>query len=124
MRRLTPLLAVLAAAVPAAAAMAAAAFEVPLDQAVRLPLRGAAVEVVVGSPKYLDVTVIDPSTVLVHGKELGVTNLVVYDAGGRPVFSQKVAVVASGGDQVSVLKGGKESAEYVCAGRCRPASSR
>ena len=121
MRRLIPFLAALAA-VPALAAAATAGFEVPLDQAIRVPVRGDAVEVVVGSPKYLDVTVIDPSTVLVHGKELGVTNLVIYDAAGRPVFNQQVAVVASNGAQVSLFKGPKESAEYVCGDRCRATS--
>lgn len=120
MRRLLPLVAALAFAVPAAAMAAAAPFEVPLDQAVRLPLRGGAVEVVVGSPRYLDVTVIDSSTVLVHGKELGVTNMVIYDGLGRPVFNQKVAVVVPTGDQVSVIRGAKETAEFVCVGRCRP----
>ena len=119
MRRL--LLAALAAAPSLAFAAATPGFEVPLDHAVRVPVRGAAVEEVVGSPKYLDVTVIDTSTVLVHGKELGVTNLVIYDAGGRPVFNQQVAVVAPSGDQVSVFKGPKDSTEYVCVSRCRQA---
>ena len=118
MRRLLLLLTAVAAA-PALAAAATSGFEVPLDQAVRLPIRGDAVEVVVGSPKYLDVTVIDPSTVLVHGKEIGVTNLVVYNGAGKPVFNRLVAVVASNGDQVTVFKGPKDSAEYVCGDRCR-----
>ena len=116
MSRLPAAFAVLALA--AAAPVAAAALPVPLDHAVRLPLRGPAAEVVVGSPKYLDVTVVDPATVLVHGKELGATNLIIYDAAGRVVFSDRVAVTAPEGEQVSIYKAGQPS-EYVCTGTCR-----
>jgi hypothetical protein len=116
MRRLPAALAALALA---ATGLAAQAATVPLDHAVRLSLSGPAAEVVVGSPKFLDVTVVDPRTVLVHGKELGVTNLIIYDQAGRTVFNERVAVVAPSGEAVSIYRGA-ETTDFVCNGACRP----
>ena len=110
--------AAVAALLAVAAPVAALAMPVPLDHAVRLPLRRPAAEVVVGSPKYLDVTVVDPTTVLVHGKEFGATNLIIYDAAGRVVFSDRMTVVAPEGADVSVHRA-TESAEFVCSATCR-----
>jgi Flp pilus assembly secretin CpaC len=112
-----------ALAFTAAAPVAALAMPVPLDHAVRLPLRGPAAEVVVGSPKYLDVTVVDPATVLVHGKELGATNVIIYDAAGRVVFSDRLSIVAPQGEQVSIYKAGQAS-EYLCGSSCRESAAR
>lgn len=107
------------AALATLAAGAAQAGTVPLDHVVRLPLSGSAAEVVVGSPKYLDVTVVSPRTVLVHGKALGVTNLIIYDGAGRTVYNERIAVVAHAGEEVSVFRG-KQTEDFVCSGGCRP----
>lgn len=119
MRRLTAALAALAIAAFGAAAHAAV---VPLDHAVRLTLAGAAAEVVVGSPKYLDVTVVDSRTVLVHGKELGVTNLIIYDRAGRTVFNERISVVAPMGEEVSIYRGA-QATQFICDSSCRTTQS-
>jgi len=115
MRRLSAALAALAIAAFGGAAQATV---VPLDHVVRLPLAGGAAEVVVGSPKYLDVTVVNSRTVLVHGKELGVTNLIIYDRAGRTVFNERISVVAPMGEEVSVYRGA-EATQFVCDSSCR-----
>ena len=122
MRRLLLAAAAFAAVMPLQAA-AGDGLSVPVDQAVRVPLRGPAAEVVVGSPRYVDVTVVDSRTVLVHGKDIGITNLVVYDPSGRPVFNDRIVVMAATGDQVSVFRAAK-GYEYACGDRCEDRGAR
>ena len=123
MRRLLFIVAALASAAPAFSQAAEGDLTVPVDQVVRIPLRGLAAEVVVGSPRYVDVSVVDSRTVLVHGKDVGVTNLMVYDPEGRVVFNKRLVVLAPTGDQVSVFRAAKGT-EYSCGDRCEERAAR
>ena len=102
----------LAAAAPAIAAGIA----VPLDGAVRLGLRGAAADVVVGNPAVADVTVVDERTVVVVGKAHGTTGLMVFDGARRLLWDGSVTVTSPSG-RITVYRGG-DAHQYACLARC------
>lgn len=107
--------ALLLGAAPAAAA--AQTVTAPLGQAVRLPLRGPAADVVVGDPKIADVTVVSPTALFVSGRGFGVTNLVVLDVLGRTLFNGRILVPAVDPGQITVQRG-RESRAVFCAATC------
>ena len=87
-------LSVLALAFAAAAPAAAGGLAVPLDGAVRLNLRAAAADVVVGNPAVADVAVVDERTVVVMGKAHGTTGVMVFDGARRVIWDGSVTVTA------------------------------
>jgi hypothetical protein len=116
MRRSFALLA-FAAIAGATPALAGASLTAPLGQAVRIPIRGVASDVVVGDTKIADVTVVGPSALFVSGRGYGSTNVVVMDAGGRTLFDGRVYVPASSAGQVTVIRGKSQSA-VLCTPNC------
>jgi hypothetical protein len=111
---------VLALALSAASAPAfAVGLNVPLNQAAVVVVKAAARDVIVGSPDVADIQVADRHHLVVTGKKIGVTNLIVRDDAGRTVFSQTVVVGASSGGRVSLINGGYV-ASYACAPTCEP----
>lgn len=115
MRRFSAVLAALACSTIAVAA-SAEGLAVPLNQVVKLGLRGAAVDVLIGAPAVADVALIDERTLAVTGKSYGSTNLIVLDAARRVLFSGQVTVSSPGG-QVTVYRGSEEK-KYACVSRC------
>lgn len=109
------LLTLAAAAAPAVAT--AQTVTAPLGQAVRLPVRGIAADVVVGDPKIADVTVVNPTALFVSGKGYGATNLIVLDGVGRTLFSGKIIVPAGDPGQVTVQRG-REMQAFYCSPSC------
>lgn len=102
------------------AAPAAAAVRVPLDQVLRLSVRGSAADVVIGNAEIADVNIVDERTIFVIGKREGVTNLVVLDAAGRTIFSDTVSVSAGEGgpgSQVTMVRGAQVQS-LNCAPTC------
>jgi Flp pilus assembly secretin CpaC len=111
------------AAVTAATPALAATLTAPLGQAVRLPIRGVASDVVVGDTKIADVTVVGPSTIYVSGRGYGSTNVVVVDAGGRTLFDGRIVVPAANVGQVTLYRGSEQSL-VMCTPNCSaPVSS-
>jgi hypothetical protein len=98
----------------------AVGLNVPLNQAAVVVVKPAARDVIVGSPDVADVEVADRHHLVVTGKKIGLTNLIVRDDAGRTVFSQTVVVGASAGGRVSLINGGYV-ASYACAPTCEPA---
>lgn len=89
---------------------AVAAVRVPLNQVLRVNVRGAAADVVIGNADIADVSIVDNRTLFIIGKRAGTTNLVVLDAAGRTLFSDTVTVGAGrGGDgsTVTLVRGGQ-----------------
>src|SRR6185312_11597766 len=82
----------------APAAALAGSLEVPLDQSAFVALPGPAHNVIIGNPAIADVSVPDQRHLIVTGKGAGVTNLVVTDAAGRPIFDRTIVVGAEPGD--------------------------
>ena len=121
MRRLSAFVAALAFSASAGAALAES-LAVPLNQVVKLGVRGQATDVMIGAPEVADVALIDGSTLAVTGKAYGSTNLIVLDANRRVLFSGPVTVTGAAG-QVTVFRGVEER-KYACVNRCeavRPA---
>ena len=109
-------LSVLALAFAAAAPAAAGGLAVPLDGAVRLNLRAAAADVVVGNPAVADVAVVDERTVVVMGKAHGTTGVLVFDGARRVIWDGSVTVTAPPG-RLTVHRGAKAE-QYACLSRC------
>ena len=106
-----------AAIAGATPALAAASLTAPLGQAVRIPIRGVASDVVVGDTKIADVTVVSPNALFVSGRGYGSTNVVVMDAGGRTLFDGRVYVPMSNAGQVTVIRG-KQQSSVLCTPNC------
>lgn len=109
-----------ALATPATTIAQTAPLNVEIDQALRVPLRGAAGSVIVGNPQIADVTVVDSNTLYITGKGYGVTEIVAVDAIGRTVFQRQIVVTdGSGAGRVRVWRGG-QATEMACGTSCSP----
>lgn len=115
---LLPLSALALIASSTAASAQSAPLNLGIDQAMRVPLRGAAGSVIVGNPLIADVTVVDANTLYITGKGYGVTEIVAVDAIGRTVFERQVVVTdGSGSGRVRMWRGG-QSTEMACGSSC------
>jgi len=101
----------------APAAALAASLGVPLDQSALITLSSPAHNVIVGNPAIADVSVQDQRHVIVTGKGAGVTNLVITNALGRPIFNRQIVVGGSSADRVSLIRGPTVT-RYACAPGC------
>ncbi|HEY1427443.1 MAG TPA: pilus assembly protein N-terminal domain-containing protein [Caulobacteraceae bacterium] len=99
----------------------AATLAVPLDQSAFVSLPGPAHNVIIGNPAIADVAVADQRHLIITGKGAGVTNLLVTDASGRPVFDRQIIVGADAGGRVTMINGGQVT-QYTCAPQCQAAS--
>lgn len=63
------------------------------DRATLLRLPRDADNVIIGNPAYFDVTVENPRLLVLFGKQLGQTNLMVLDARREPILSSAVVVL-------------------------------
>ena len=111
----------LLAAAALASAASAASLAIPIDQSRPIALRGDAASVVVGNPAVADVNLIDKRNVLVLGKGYGVTNLLVLDKAGRPLFSGQITVSSDDVGRMSLDRGAKP-VQYACSPRCEQIS--
>jgi|GEM_PF-936574 len=102
--------------VAAASAARAAPVNLPLGQAVRVNVAGAATAVVVGNPQIADVTVIDSRTLFITGRSYGGTNIIALDRYGQTVFAGDVVVVSQPSG-VQVYRGSTRT-EMACAPSC------
>lgn len=125
MRRSAILSLVAAAAAALSPALASAqSITAPLGRAVRVPLAGAAADVVVGNPKIADVTVVSPTALFVSGRGYGSTNVVVLDATGRTIFNGQIMVPVADDGQITLQRGPKNVGFYFCAPNCDQAVGR
>jgi hypothetical protein len=110
---------VLALAVTALAPFAASAqsLAVKIDQVARLSLPRPALDVMVGNPAIADVTVLDGRHLAITGKSFGVTNLLVTDAHGRPMFNRQIVIADIQANHVQVYRGA-DLYNYSCAPQC------
>ena len=115
MRRLA--LALLLALAPAAAL--AMPMGVSLNQSSMLSLPTPIHDVIVGNPTIADVTVADQRHVIITGKQVGVTNLIVRDLAGRVLYSEQIVVGATAANRVALING-PQIVTYACAPNCQP----
>jgi len=117
MRRL--LLATLAAAICAGPAAAEPTpLVVRMDQATRVMLSRPARDVVIANPLIADVTVLDSRSLVVMGKAVGTTSLLVVDPAGRTVTDRQVIVSASDEGRMSFYRGSGGVQDFACSPRC------
>ena len=120
MRRFLPTAALaLALCAPALPSAAAPALTVAVDHVARLSVSRPAGSVIVGDPAVADVTVVDPRTVYVSGRNYGISEVVVLDEIGRTVWQGDVVVTAPTQGEVSIYRGSQVT-EMACSGLCAP----
>jgi Flp pilus assembly secretin CpaC len=101
---------------------AAQAIAVTLDQAVRVSLPREARDVIIGNPAIADANVLDTRHIVLTGKAIGMTNLVVTDHAGRTMISREVVTVTPVANRVIVFRG-PDVASYACVSRCERAAA-
>lgn len=98
--------------------------QIPLHKASIIKLSGRANNVIIGNPGIADVTVENPTTLVLFGRGPGETNILVLDSAQKQVLAASVVVSPDKDRQVSVLSPstGKSSGMieilYACADRC------
>lgn len=110
---------ILAALVAGVASPAAGeTLEIVLDKTGWLNLDRAAGSVVVGKAEVADVTVDSPRLLLITGKSVGETNLLVLDGQGREIVSLDVIVVPEAERHVTINRGAGAVTTWSCGPRC------
>jgi len=87
------------------------------DEAKLISLGGEAATVVVGNPSIADVTV-RGSSIFVHGRGYGSTNLIILDKESNQIANLDVTVMQGGNNNLTVFRGGGKYS-YVCAPQCQ-----
>lgn len=91
-------------AVASTSAMAGNGISVQVNQAKIVKLARPADTVVVGNPNIADASVQDAETIVLTGKDFGVTNLVVLDEAGKPIVDEQVSVSRDTTDTVRIYR--------------------
>ena len=78
--------------------------------------------IIIGNPGIVDGTLSDDHTIVLTGKAVGVTNLIVLGEGGREVLSTIVSVTPSS-YQTTTVYSGAAIKTFSCAGSCKPVLS-
>jgi len=115
------LCALLATGLAALAGSAAAADDliVTYDQSQILKLPQPALNIIVGNPSVIDVSVQNGTTLVITGKTFGVTNLIALDAGQNVITERRVFVNREEAKVVNLLRGSKRQS-YNCTPQCNP----
>lgn len=95
---------------------------VTLDHAKLLKLREPAQTVVIGNPGIVDGTISDQNTLILTGKSIGSTNLIILGEAGRQISNFVVSVAANGRERITVHNG-LQYQTYSCIGSCSPAAT-
>ena len=95
---------------------------VRLDFARVLTLAEPARTVIIGNPAVVDGTLSDAHTVVLTGRAVGATNLIVLNEGGREILSTIVAVSPRAYRTTTVYSGAAITT-YSCTGSCKPVVS-
>jgi len=97
----------------------ATAIRVTLDfarvQTFEAPVR----TVIIGNPAIVDGTLNDERTIVLTGKAVGTTNLIVLGEAGREIASLVVNVIPSR-DHLTTVHQGETQQTYTCADACKP----
>ena len=101
-------------------AMAKDPITVVIDRAKVMRLPAPAGTVIIGNPGIADANVHDRVTLVLTGKAVGLTNLVVLDAKGNPIADEVLSVSKSQEGLVTVQKAASRYS-YYCTPACSPA---
>lgn len=75
--------------------------------------------VVIGNPGIIDGTLSDEYTIVLTGKAVGTTNMIVLGEAGQEVANLAISVFANG-HQVTTVYHGTEQQIFSCSETCRP----
>lgn len=98
------LLTVFGLAAPAAAQEEEDLMHVYLNHARVLKLDRPISKVIVGSAEVADATVADQKTIVLTGRKLGTTNLVILDSQDNPILDQRILVSTDEGRTLRVFR--------------------
>ncbi|KKB08179.1 pilus assembly protein N-terminal domain-containing protein [Devosia chinhatensis] len=84
-----------------------------------LRISAPAATVIVGNPGIADVTIQDPTTLILTGKSYGQTNLIVLDSRGEPIADTLIEVVQMQAGVTTVYQG-QARTTLSCAPICQP----
>jgi Flp pilus assembly secretin CpaC len=98
---------------------AGSSLQLPLNFAKVIALRAPAQTIIVGNPAIADASIDSERTLVLTGKTIGTTNIVVLGAGNRELLNLAVDVMASSVGQVIVHSGATQQA-FSCIGLCKP----
>ena len=105
---------------PASAQEAGGApINVNVNMARVLRISAPAATVIVGNPGIADVTIQDPTTLILTGKSYGQTNLIVLDSAGEPIADTMLEVVQMQAGTMTVYQGLSRTT-LACAPTCQP----
>jgi hypothetical protein len=119
--RLTAILTLVAGLAAPVAPFAAedGAISVNANMARVLRLSAPAATVIIGNPGIADVTIQDPRTLILTGKNYGQTNLIVLDGAGAPIADTLIEVVQLQADTMTIYQG-LERETVTCSPVCQP----
>ena len=89
-----------------------------MDQSTPMRLRSNATGVVVGNAGVADVIVHDPKVLIIMGKSIGTTHILVLGENGRTLYSGDVTVRAGKRPNMLTVQRGREIQNSLCQDRC------
>lgn len=69
-----------------------ASLQITIDRAKVVRIAKAADTIIVGNPSIVDATIQDSRTIVLTGRNFGVTNLIILDADGDPIVDETIVV--------------------------------
>ncbi len=118
MKIITKIGAMTTAALLMAASASAGQFTIESGKTKPLRLKTEAASIVIGNPNIADVAVHDGQLLFVSGKTFGTTNLLIFDADGKTIYSADIVVTTNTANLVTINRAG-ENFTYDCAPTCR-----
>ncbi|QRM27648.1 pilus assembly protein N-terminal domain-containing protein [Microvirga sp. VF16] len=100
----------------------ASSLRVVIDFAKLLSFDQPARTIILGNPAVVDGTLNDEYTLILTGKSVGTTNMIVLDGEGREILNTTVSVVGNARQLTTVHQGAVQQV-YFCDGSCRPLSA-
>jgi Flp pilus assembly secretin CpaC len=85
-------------------AAAESMLRVYMDHARVLKLDRPVAKVIVGNSQVADVTVADPKTIVLTGRNFGTTNIILLDADGNAIVDEQILVSIDEGNTVRVFR--------------------
>lgn len=104
----------------ASAGIAKEPIDVMIDRAKVMRISAPAETIIIGNPSIVDATVYDRQTIVLTGKMVGSTNMIILDAKGQPIADEMVAVQRARGNLVSIQKGPTLRQTFACTPDCAP----
>jgi len=92
---------------------------VEIDRAQIMRLDEAAGSIIIGNPAIADAAVQDVRTLVLTGKSVGSTNIIVLDVDGKEVLNRIVEVMPAANAAMTMYKGPTRQS-YACSPVCEP----